>query len=234
MATVHPPELLDELRKWNTPTIANALELFDIQPRNVGFMNTDIKCIFPDLGVMVGYAVTVTIRADQPVAPGRQVNMGDYFDYVVSTPAPRIVVVQDLDQPPAIGSLWGEVNGSRHKALGCLGTITNGGVRDLDEVHELGFQFFAAHVIPSHAYVHMEDFGIPVKVGGLWVKTGDLLHADKHGVMHIPHEVAAQVPEKCREMERREAPLIALHKSPDFSVQKLKELMGLVKKEQTY
>jgi regulator of RNase E activity RraA len=234
MATVHPPELLDELRQWNTPTIANALELFGNRPRNIGFMNTDIKCIFPHMGVMVGYAVTVTIMADQPVAPGRGVNMGDYIDYVVSTPAPRIVVVQDLDQPPAIGSLWGEVNGSRHKALGCLGTITNGGVRDLDEVEALGFQFFAAHVIPSHAYVHMEDFGIPVKVGGLIVNTGDLLHADKHGVIYIPHDVAAEVPEKCREMERREKPFIDLHKSPDFSVDKLKDLMGLRKKEQTY
>lgn len=234
MATVHPPELLDELRRWNTPTIANALELFDMRPRNAGFMNTDIKCIFPEMEVMVGYAVTVTIKADQPVAPGRQVNLGDYFDYVVSTPAPRIVVVQDLDNPPAIGSLWGEVNGSRHKALGCLGTITNGGVRDLDEVRALGFQYFAAHVIPSHAYVHMEDFNLPVKVGGLVVAPGDLLHADKHGVIHIPHEVAAAVPEKCREMERRERPLIALHTSPDFTVEKLKELMGLVKKQQTY
>jgi 4-hydroxy-4-methyl-2-oxoglutarate aldolase len=234
MPTVHPPELLDELRQWNTPTIANALELFDIRPRNVGFMNPDIKCIFPRMGVMVGYAATVTIAADQPAPKGRQVNMGAYLDYVVATPAPRIIVVQDLDDPPAIGSLWGEVNGSRHKALGALGVITNGGVRDVDEVEAMGFQYFAAHVIPSHAYVHLADFNLPVKVGGLWVNPGDLLHADKHGVIQIPHEVAAEVPEKCREMERREAPLIALHKSPDFTVEKLKELMGLTRKTQTY
>jgi regulator of RNase E activity RraA len=234
MATAHPQELLDELRQWNTPTIANAIELFNTVPRNQGFMNPEIKCIFPEMGVMVGHAVTVTIMADQPAPAGRQVNLGDYYDYIMSVPAPRIVVVQDLDNPRAIGSLWGEVNGNRHKALGCLGVITDGGVRDLDEVREIGFQFFAAHVIPSHAYVHLVDFGIPVKVGGLWVASGDLLHADKHGVMHIPHELAAQVPEKCREMERRERPLIEYSKSPDFSVQGLKELMGLVKKEQTY
>lgn len=234
MPTVHSPELLDELRQWNTPTIANALELFNIRPRNVGFMNPTIKCIFPEMGVMVGYAVTVTIAADQPAAPGRAVNMGDYFDYVMSTPAPRIVVAQDLDNPPAVGSLWGEVNGSRHKAMGCLGTITNGGVRDLDEVHELGFQYFASAVIPSHAYVHMVDFNLPVSVGGLVVNPGDLLHADKHGIIHIPHEVAAEVPEKCHEMERRERPLIDLHKSSDFTVEKLKELMGIKQKEQTY
>jgi 4-hydroxy-4-methyl-2-oxoglutarate aldolase len=234
MPTVHPPELLDELRQWNTPTIANAIELFNVVPRNRGFMNPDIKCIFPEMGVMVGYAVTVRIEADQPAAPGRTVNLGDYFDYIMATPAPRIVVVQDLDQPPAVGSLWGEVNGNRHKAMGCLGTITNGGVRDIDEVREIGFQFFASAVIPSHAFVHLVDFGTPVKVGGLVVNSGDLLHADKHGVMHIPHELAAGVPDKCREMERRERPLIELSKSPDFTVEKLKELMGLVRKEQTY
>ena len=234
MATVHPAELLDELRKWNTPTIANAIELFNFRPRNVGFMDPSIKCVFPEMGVMVGHAVTVTIAADQPAAPGRQVNMGDYFDYVMSVPAPRIVVVQDLDSPKAVGSLWGEVNGSRHKAMGCLGVITDGGVRDCDEVQEMGFQYFASAVIPSHAYVHVVDFNLPVKVGGLLVTSGDLLHADKHGVMHIPHELAAEVPEKCEEMERRERPLINLHKSPDFSIEKLKEIMGLVKKQQTY
>jgi regulator of RNase E activity RraA len=234
MPTVHPPELLDELRKWNTPTICNALELFERWPRNTGFMDPTIKCIFPEMGVMVGYAVTVTIMADQPPPPGRRADLGAYLDYVVATPAPRIVVVQDLDNPPAVGSLWGEVNGSRHKALGCLGTITNGGVRDVDEVRELGFQYFASAVIPSHAYVHMRDFNVPVKVGGLVVNPGDLLHADKHGVVRIPHEVAAEVPAKCEEMERRERPLIDLHKSPDFTVDKLKEMMGLVRKQQTY
>lgn len=234
MAVAHPQSLLDELAKWNTPTIANAIELFDYRPRNVGFMDTSIKCVFPDLGVMVGHAVTVTIAADQPSPKGRAVNMGDYFDYVMSIPAPRIVVVEDLDTPKAIGSLWGEVNGSRHKALGCLGVITDGGVRDLDEVHAMGFQFFAAHVIPSHAYVHMVDFNVPVKVGGLWVNSGDLLHADKHGVMHIPHDIAAQVPEKCEEMERRERPMINLHQSPDFSVDKLKQMMGLTPRTQNY
>jgi regulator of RNase E activity RraA len=234
MPTAHPQELLDELRKWNTPTICNALELFERWPRNEGFMDPSIKCVFPEMGVMVGHAVTVTIGADQPAPAGRRADMGAYLDYVVSTPAPRIVVVQDLDNPPAVGSLWGEVNGSRHKALGCLGTITNGGVRDCDEVQELGFQYFASAVIPSHAYVHMRDFNIPVMVGGLVVNPGDLLHADKHGVCRIPHEVAAEVPAMCEEMERRERPLIDFHKSPNFTVEGLKELMGLVKKQQTY
>lgn len=234
MVTAHPQSLLDELAKWNTPTICNALELFERWPRNEGFMDPTIKCVFPQMGVMVGHAVTVTIAADQPPPAGRRADMGAYLDYVAATPAPRIVVVQDLDQPPAIGSLWGEVNGSRHKALGCLGVITNGGVRDCDEVEAMGFQYFASAVIPSHAYVHMRDFNIPVKVGGLWVNPGDLLHADKHGIMRIPHEVAAEVPAMCEEMERRERPIINYHQSKDFSVEGLKELMGLTKKTQTY
>jgi regulator of RNase E activity RraA len=226
MTTIHPPELLEELRKWDTPTICNALELFERWPFNEGFMDPSIKCIFPEMGVMVGYAVTVTIAANQP-PHGPRVDMGAYFDYVSGAPAPRIVVVQDTDDPPAVGAMWGEVNGSRHKALGCLGVITNGGVRDVDEVRSLGFQYFASAVIPSHAYIHLTDFNLPVTVGGLTVHPGDLLHADKHGVVRIPHEVAAEVPAKCEEMARREAPLIAYHNSPDFTVEGLKQLMGL-------
>lgn len=227
MSVAHPQRLLDELAKWNTPTIANAIELFNYRPRNVGFMDPSIKCVFPEFAPIVGHAVTVRIRADQPAPDSRKVNLGEYFDYVMSVPGPRIVVVEDLDSPAAVGSLWGEVNGNRHKAMGCLGCITNGGVRDLDEVREIGFQFFAAHVIPSHAYVHMVDFGIPIKVGGLVVNSGDLLHGDKHGVMHIPHELAAEVPAKCVEMEEHERPLIQYSKSKDFTIEGLKKLMGL-------
>src|SRR5262245_53383251 len=116
---------LEALRQITTPTIANAIEVFNIQPRNVGFMTPDIRCILPELGIMVGYAVTCTIRADQPPGPGREVPRPDWWDYILTIPEPRVVVVQDLDRQP-IGSMWGEVNGSIHKALGCIGTVTDG------------------------------------------------------------------------------------------------------------
>ena len=113
-------------------------------------------------------------------------------------PQPRVVVAQDMDEPPGVGSLWGEVMASIHVSLGCVGYVTNGGVRDLTEVGLLGFAYFAASVLVSHAYVHMVDFGAPVEVGGVTVQPGQLIHADQHGVLLIPHEVApylAQVAE---------------------------------------
>ena len=188
-------------------------------------MSAEVRCLFPDLGVMVGYAVTARIMAEQPAAEGQQASRFDYWDYILTSPAPRIAVIQDLDQPPAIGSFWGEVNGNIHRALGCVGTITNGGVRDLDEVHALGFHFFAAAAIVSHAYVHLVDFGGPVKVGGLVVNPGDLIHADKHGAIIIPHEIAREVAAAAAMVDASERQVIDYCKSPEFSVDRLKVLV---------
>ncbi|MBI1925129.1 RraA family protein [Candidatus Poribacteria bacterium] len=218
------PEQLEELKLFDTPTISNAIERFNVRPRSEGFMSPEIKCIFPDLGRMVGYASTATIMAKQPRSEigGQSVSRHGYWDYIVSVPAPRVAVIQDLDNPPAVGSFWGEVNGNIHKALGCVGTVTNGGVRDLDEVHALGFHFFASAPIVSHAYVHLVQYNVAVEVGGVIINSGDLIHADKHGVIMIPHEIAANLADMCREVQRAERPIISLCKSPDFSLDKLK------------
>ncbi|MBA3440797.1 MAG: RraA family protein [Pyrinomonadaceae bacterium] len=216
---------LEALKRISTPTISNAIETFNLRPRNEGYMSPEVRCLFPDLGAMVGYAVTARIKADQPATDGQQASRFDYWDYVLKMPAPRIAVVQDLDQPPAIGSFWGEVNASVHRALECVGTITDGGVRDLDEVHAFGFHFFAAEVIVSHAYIHLIDFGGPVKVGGLVVNPGDLIHADKHGAIVIPHEIAREVAGAAAMIEATERRIINYCQSSDFSVERLKALV---------
>jgi len=133
---------------------------------------------------------------------------------------PTVVVIQDLDSEP-IGAFWGEVNSNIHKALGAIGTVTNGGVRDLNEVRALGFHFFAQFIQVSHAYVHLEDWGTPVAVGGLTIKPDDLLHGDLHGVIHIPDEIAHDLARATADVERRERVIIAAAQSPDFSVEKL-------------
>jgi regulator of RNase E activity RraA len=214
-------EEIEALKAWPTPAICNAIETFNVKPSNQGFM-LGIKCIFPDLGPMVGYACTATMLADLLPREKDRGAAQAHWDNILSTPEPRVAVIQDLDQPRCIGSLWGEVNANIHRALGCLGVVTDGGVRDLDEVHELGFHFFAADVIPSHAYVHMVDSGTPVKVGGLVINNGDLIHADKHGVVVIPHEIAREVPAACQKVEDRERRIINFCKSPDFDVEALK------------
>jgi 4-hydroxy-4-methyl-2-oxoglutarate aldolase len=225
-------EELDALRRFSTPSISNAIERFDIRPRHHGFTGPDIRCMFPEMPPIVGYAATAIVMAEQPSAAGRGPSVSDYWEAILSVPAPRIAVIQDIDQPCAIGSFWGEVNGNIHKALGCVGAVTNGGVRDLDEVRALGFQFLASAAIVSHAYIHLIDFGTPVKVGGLLVNPGDLVHADKHGAIVIPHEIAREVPAAAAEVERGERKIIDCCQSADFSVKRLKEVMGGFRTEQ--
>jgi len=216
---------LERLRSITTPTISNAIEQLGVRRRDEGYTNASIKCIFPELGAIVGYACTALIRSAQPDSHPRHPSRKPYWDHLLKYPAPRIVVVQDLDQPPS-GAQWGEVNANIHRALGCVGVITDGTVRDLDEVRALGFQFFASGIAVSHAYCHIEDFDIPVRVGGLIVRPGDLLHADKHGAITIPAGLVEEVISAATEVERYERPIIQLCKSEGFSTERLAELVG--------
>jgi 4-hydroxy-4-methyl-2-oxoglutarate aldolase len=221
--------VIDALRKISSPTIANAIETFNVRPRHQGFMSSEIRCLFPELGPLVGYAVTALIRAEAPPLEGHRASTFAWWDCVLSTPAPRVVVVHDLDDPRGQGAQWGEVQANIHRALGCAGVVTDGSVRDLDEVRALGFQFAAAHVSVSHAWVHLVDFGLPVKVGGLWVKPGDLIHADQHGVVAIPPETAEAIPAAVKKIEADERRIIDLCQSKDFSAARLKELYKQVR-----
>src|SRR5918995_3353431 len=216
--------VIDALKKITSPSVANAIETFKVRPRHQGNVSSEIRCLFPELGPMVGYAVTALIRAESAPLDGHRASTYGWWDYVQTIPAPRVIVVHDLDEPRGQGAQWGEVQANLHKALGCVGTVTDGSVRDLDEVRALGFQFVAAHVSVSHAYVHMVDFGLPVKVGGLWVKPGDLMHADQHGAVSIPVDIAEKIPEAVAKVEADERQIISICQSRDFSADKLKEL----------
>ena len=218
------PAVLDRLRAFNTPTVSNAIEDFDVRPRNEGFMRPEIRCIFPRLGVMVGYAVTLKIQSVSPAAKGEAMHPSVHWQDILKIPAPRVVVVEDLDVPSGLGSLWGEVNANLHRAMGCVGTVTNGSVRDLDEVEPLGFHFFASHIAVSHAYVHIVEVGTPVRVGGLTVRPGDVLHGDRHGVTNIPLELAARIPEGVKVVDTMERQLINYSQSPEFTVEGLTAL----------
>ena len=216
--------MIDALRKISSPSVANAIEKFNVRPRSQGFMSSEIRTLFPDLGPLVGYAVTAVIRAEAQPLEGHRSSTFGWWDYVLSIPAPRVVVVHDLDEPRGQGAQWGEVQANIHRALGVAGVITDGSVRDLEEVRVLRFQFAAAHVSVSHAYVHMVDFGLPVKVGGLWVKPGDLIHADQHGVVTIPHDIAAKIPDAVAKIEADERKILGVCQARDFTADKLKDL----------
>jgi 4-hydroxy-4-methyl-2-oxoglutarate aldolase len=214
-------EELERLRSYDTPTIANAIETFNIQPRTAGFITPEIKCIYPNLGVMIGYAITARVRAS--VANTASYSRHAWWDALAAAQTPSVVVIEDIDQPP-VGAFWGEIQANIHGALGCVGTVTNGGVRDLREVEALGFQYYAGSVMVSHAYIEMLDFGKPVNVGGLTVSPGNLIHADLHGVQVIPLQIAREIPAVCEKLAAKEHTIFALCQSPDFTLEKLKAI----------
>jgi 4-hydroxy-4-methyl-2-oxoglutarate aldolase len=213
---------LERLRRYDAPTVANAIETFDVRPRTAGYASPAIRSVFPQLGVMVGYAVTARARANTPTDSGY--SRHGWWDAVAAAPGPRVAVIQDLDEPP-VGAFWGEVQANIHRALGCIGAVTNGGVRDLLEVEPLGFHYYAGSVMVSHAYVHMVDFGTPVTIGGLEINPGDLIHADRHGVQVIPPEIARDIPDACEKIVARERTIISLCQSPGFTLDALKRIV---------
>ncbi|HLN05742.1 MAG TPA: RraA family protein [Acidimicrobiales bacterium] len=219
---------LEVLRRYNTPTISNAIELFDVRPRHTGFLPHTIRCLLPNLGPVVGYAVTSRTRASKPASSAAPADLlGDYLRYVASVPGPKVAVGCDLDDPPGLGAQFGEVTATIHQKLGCVGHITSGCPRDLDEVEALGFQLFGLNPCVSHAYVRLVDFGSPVSIGGVEIRSGDLIHADKHGVCLIPHEVAPRLAEACVEVESRERPLLEICRSELFSLEEYIKLRAV-------
>jgi len=162
---------------------------------------------------MVGFAKTVTIRSrDKISGPSYMQKRMDYLDYVAAAPLPGIAVIEDKDDPPGHGAFWGEVQSNVHKALGCMGTITNGSIRDIPAIAE-GFQMLAGSIGPSHAYVHVEDFGVPVTIHGMAVNSGDLIHADRHGAIVVPVTTIDPMEKALDGLMKQEARIIAAAKS---------------------
>jgi len=219
-------EDLEALRRIPTPAVANAIETFNLRPRTAGFMGPQVRPMFPALPPIIGYAVTVRTAAAQEVPAMLHASRHNYWRYIESRgDGPRIAVVQDLDDPPSIGAFFGEVNSNIHRALGCVGAITNSGIRDLEEVEALGFPIWAGSAIVSHAYIHIVDYDTPVRVSGLVVAPGDLLLADRHGVIQIPLEIARDIPAAAQQVEVRERAIIAYCQSPGFSADGLADMM---------
>ena len=176
-----------QLKRWNTPTIYNGWEQITKRDHCKDAVNLEeTRDFMPQMGPMVGFAVTVLIEPGNPAhKKDKPTAVSDYRRYLASVPGPKIVVIQDLDKPRVIGSFWGEVNANIHRALGCVGTITDGAIRDLDEMTNAGFKSLARRLCVGHAAVHPVDFNCEVEVFGSKVSPGDLIHADKHGFIVV-------------------------------------------------
>jgi len=222
---------LRALRSLDACTVANVIETFHERLRNEGFADPSIRSLFPEFPPMVGYAATLKIRGSAPpTASAPYADRTDWWDYVLSLPAPRVVVIQDVATRPGLCSLIGEVHMSILQALQCVGVVTNGAVRDLPAARREYFHYFAGGVAISHGYIHVVEFGQPVKVGGLTVNSGDLLHGDQHGVQTVPLDIAAQIPAAANRIVAAERSLIELCRSPQFSLDALRAALAAQRK----
>ena len=211
------------LRSIDTPTVCNLIEIVAPERRGAGYTAGHLHCPFPELPPMVGFAKTVTIRARDPVSgPSYMQKRMDYLDYVAAAPRLSVVVIEDKDEPAGYGAFWGEVQTNVHKALGCIGTVTDGSVRDIDQMAP-GFFVLAGSIMPSHAHVHLVEFGGAVSIAGMMVSSNDLIHADRHGAVVVPHAVVTRIPAAATLIARREKVLLDAAKRPGFGVAQLRD-----------
>ncbi len=221
-----PIEDFDALRRLDTCSVSNAIETFEVRLRNAGFADARIRCIFKDLPPMVGYAATARLRSGEPPIAGRTYeDRTDWWNSILQVPAPRIVVLEDLDKPPGLGAFLGDMHAGILRALGCVGYVTDGAVRELPGVRNLGLHLFAGNVAVSHAYAHIFDFGSTVKVGGLEVQPGDLLHGDRHGLLSVPRRIASEIPPVAARLQQAEQKVIDFCRSKEFSVDQLRQVL---------
>jgi regulator of RNase E activity RraA len=219
-------DLLSALRSFDTCVVSNAIETFEVRLRNVGFADSRIRCMFEDAPPLVGYAATARLRAGEPPMSGRIYHdRTEWWNSILQIPEPRIVVLQDMDEPPGVGAFLGDMHAAILQGLGCVGYVTNGAVRELPRIRGLDFQLFAGSVAVSHAYAHIFDFGHAVKIGGLEVMSSDLLHGDRHGILTIPAEIAAKVPEVAARLQQTAQRIIDFCRSKEFSVSQLRSMM---------
>jgi 4-hydroxy-4-methyl-2-oxoglutarate aldolase len=208
------PADLQRLTKFDTPTICNVIELFDVIPRNRGYMDGRVKCNFPEFPPVIGYACTASFRSDAPPKGGDAYgSIQKQLELFEALPGPAMVVFQDLDDPPA-AAVFGEVMCSTYQAFGSAGLITNGAGRDLEQVRALKYSVFTGSSICSHGYCHMLHLGLPVRVGGLMVNQGDLLHGDANGVTSIPLEIAGEIADVADEFIAAEDIVMKYVKAP--------------------
>ena len=211
-------ETLKRLAAYDTPTVCNAIEMFDVRPRNQGYMNDRIRACYSEMPPMVGYAATATFRADAPGIGDVYASLGRQIESFADVPSPPIVVFQDLDDPP-VAATFGEMMCASYQTFGSAGLITSGAGRDLAQVRELGFPVFTSGTICAHGYSHVESVQVPVRAGGITIYPGDLLHGDWNGVTTIPASIAAEVADVCEEIVNAESTVLNYLRAGSATIQ---------------
>ncbi len=218
-----------ELKRWNTPTIYNGWEQITRCDRTkIGINLEETRDFMPQMGPMIGYAVTLVVEPSSAVHPKANVeSWSQWRRYVSDMKGPKIVVVQDLDKPHVIGSFWGEVNANVHRALGCVGTITDGAIRDVDEMTSAGFKAIARRLCVGHAWVCPVRWGGVVEVFGQSIESGQLIHADKHGFLAVPREDESAILDAARFMDSNECTTVIAAATPPAGTSSEQLLLNL-------
>jgi regulator of RNase E activity RraA len=212
-------EQLSALREIDTPTICNAIERFNVRGRVEGFLGMDIRCLLPELGSMVGYAVTATVDSTTPGAKQADGAWRAWVEAMAAAPKPVVLAFEDVGPQPRKSAHFGEMMATLSKRLGVVGLVTNGGVRDILEVKRLGLHYFAAGLVPSHGSPRLLEINVPVTLDGVRIEPGDLLHGDINGVTTIPLAIAAQVIEAAHQVRHDEAEWLTFLTGPEFSLE---------------
>jgi regulator of RNase E activity RraA len=217
------PDAWDALLSLDSPTVANAIETFGARPHPEGYTGPEIRCLFPQLGTMLGYACTAVMAPRETGETDWRATYLEFCRRVEGSPHPAVAVIQDAADWPFQAALVGEVMATCLQRFGAAGCVTNGAVRDLEQVERLGFHLHAAGVIVSHGQMKFAAAGVPVQLGRLTVRPGDLLHADRNGVVVIPAEIAERVPEAARRILAEEERIMAAARTPGFRARDLEE-----------
>jgi regulator of RNase E activity RraA len=214
--------MIEYLKTVDSPTLANAIEALQVQPRQAGFTPFQIRCLFPELGRMCGYAVTAQVESMTQLYPTEERAFLELFQAVERSPKPAVVALQEIGGHCDYAAHCGEVMATAFTRLGAVGLVTDGGVRDVPEVRALRFHYFARGTVVSHSCFKIVRVGVPIQILGLEIKPGELLHGDENGLMKIPHAALDRLEQAVDKVRSRERRLMDFMKSPEFSVEKLK------------
>ena len=217
---------LDALRKIDSPTIANAIEKFGVRDPVEGFAGWELRCAFPELGTTLGYAVTCTGDTTTSSRRGDR-GLMRLWDAIEQAPKPAVLVIKDIGTDRSRSCHMGEVMATTAKALGAVGCVSDGGLRDVNEVRALGgFQYFCPGFVVSHGHPLICDVGVDVTLNGLDIHPGDLLHGDVNGLLVIPASIADRVADEAAKVREAEAKVLEFLRRPGLTVEALRRFQA--------
>ena len=215
------PGLIEYLQTVDTPTLANAIEQLNLRPRHEGFTPSEIRCLFPEMGRMCGWAVTAQVETVTESWSAEREAFGELFRAVAASAKPAVVAFQEIGAHAELSAHCGEVMATVFTRLGAIGLITDSAVRDIPEVRALSFHYFARGLVASHANFRIVRVGVPIQLRGMVIRPGALLHGDENGLIEIPQQKLDQLAAAVEGIRTKERHLMDYVRDPNFDLEHL-------------